>query len=212
PAKSTQGKQTYALGPHTQKGKPRTTQRKKKPWLTLPNPSSSSNSSCSSPSSSCSPYEKRAHPFLSRIRCEVPGSSTVLLILPGVRYIIPVRYARLLEYTRLDIARKIGYGDPNRRLLVGEVPYIHRAWGIELRVDPAPPPAGSHPSVIPLTWRILLDMVEGMVKCVLDRGIAVSVQADIITVQPGRGLVFHGILFVERFFPLEEAQSGVAEL
>ncbi|KAI4113698.1 MAG: hypothetical protein LQ345_005385 [Seirophora villosa] len=151
---------------------------------------------------------REEHP---RIRCEVPGSSTVLLILPGARSIIPVRYARLLEYTRLDIARKIGYGNPDRRLLVGEVPYICRAWGIELRVDPAPPPAGSHPSVIPLTWRILLDTVEGMVKCVLDKGIAVSVQADIITVRPGREVDFHGILFLERFFPPLEAQGEVAQ-
>ncbi|KAL8954823.1 MAG: hypothetical protein Q9193_007067, partial [Seirophora villosa] len=166
---------------------------------------------CSSPSSRCSPNEKRAQSPLSRIRCEVPGSSTVLLILPGARYIIPVRYARLLESTRRDIARKIGFGDPNRRLLVGEVPYINRAWGIELRVDPAPPPAGSHPSVIPLTWRILQDTVEGMVKCVLDKGIAVGVQADIITVRPGREFDFHGILFLERFFPPVGLQGGVAQ-
>ncbi|KAL9007421.1 MAG: hypothetical protein Q9173_007305, partial [Seirophora scorigena] len=165
-----------------------------------PSPFSSS-CCCSSTSSSCSPNEKRAQPFDRRTRCEVPGSSTVLLILPGAQRIVPVRYARLLDYTRLDIGRKIGYGDPTRRLLVGQVPYIYGAWGIEFRVDPAPPPPGSDPRAISLTWQMLLDTVDGVVKCVLDKGITVNVQADIVTMQPGGRSDFHGILFLERFFP-----------
>lgn len=113
---------------------------------------------------------------------------------------VPLRLIRLILETRDDIAQKIidGGGDPDRRLLVDEVPYVFWSWGLEFRVDPAPT---QDPREVLLTWRLLNDTLDGLVRCVVDQGIFADLQAIVAKVEPWGGVESQGTLFLRRYYP-----------
>ncbi|KAL9019559.1 MAG: hypothetical protein Q9185_003179 [Variospora sp. 1 TL-2023] len=156
--------------------------------------------SCSPPSS-CSLNESgltTKRPDLGLLRCDVPNTSTVLLITTGSRPMWPIQLARLIIYTRRDIALKIhaGGGDSDRRLRIDEVPYVFEFGGVEFRVDPARTP---DPRAVLLTWRLLDDTLDGLVRCVVDQGIYVDLQAILAKVEPWGGVENQGTLFLTRY-------------
>ncbi|KAL8925659.1 MAG: hypothetical protein Q9208_003342 [Pyrenodesmia sp. 3 TL-2023] len=132
-------------------------------------------------------------------RCEIPDTNTVLLIETGTRSVTPFRVKQLLLHARRTIARKLlETGGVDRHLFISEVPFTSKAWGLEMKVDPAPGPS---PRDVLLTWRMLDETTAGLLVCVYDQGPFFELQAIIAREEEGGVLESKGTVHLTRFFP-----------
>ena len=105
------------------------------------------------------------HPLFPRsIHCEVPGTSTILLIETADLKLYPYRMAQVLLEAQKRIRLKLHQGG-NRPLFLSEVPFTIVSWRLQLQFEPSPLVS---PGVVSLTWQLLDDTIRGLFDCMYD--------------------------------------------
>ncbi|KAL8820639.1 MAG: hypothetical protein Q9223_001183 [Gallowayella weberi] len=93
--------------------------------------------------------------------CSVPGTTTSLAINYEVTKTFPFAMREVITAAQKQIRKRIDGGDPNRRLLPSEEPFRVQEWGLVIEAESL---EGEH-----LTWKLLLDAMDGLFLCALDR-------------------------------------------
>ncbi|KAL8828245.1 MAG: hypothetical protein Q9170_006689 [Blastenia crenularia] len=109
------------------------------------------------------------HPqSLRTIHCEVPNTSTVLVIAESTRKVYPHAMEQILTQTQKYIRKKMHESsDHDRPLRPSEASFKVHAWGLEIEVWPMND--RTDPSRPLLTWQSLDETIEGLWRCVYYR-------------------------------------------
>ncbi|KAL8663325.1 MAG: hypothetical protein Q9202_003961 [Teloschistes flavicans] len=129
-------------------------------------------------------------------RCNVPGTNTVLNISSGYQRLYPFRMQQVLLQARKTIRQKLADGGGDRPLLKAEIPFQVIEWRLEIEAVPVLPPEGE---MIPLTWELLLEAMEGLFLCMYDAGQFVELRASIARKEGADAMVYKGDVFLTIF-------------
>ncbi|KAL8798192.1 MAG: hypothetical protein Q9182_006884, partial [Xanthomendoza sp. 2 TL-2023] len=117
---------------------------------------------CSPTDSSCGAVYKPA--VLKTRFCSVPGTTTSLAISYEATNAYPFAMREVITAAKKQIRKRISEaagGDPNRRLLPSQEPFRVQEWALVIEAESF---VGQH-----LTWKLLLDAMDGLILCALDR-------------------------------------------
>ncbi|KAL8812124.1 MAG: hypothetical protein Q9200_001268 [Gallowayella weberi] len=131
--------------------------------------------------------------------CSVPGTTTSLAINYEVTKTFPFAMREVITAAQKQIRKRIDGGDPNRRLLPSEEPFRVQEWGLVIEAESL---EGEH-----LTWKLLLDAMDGLFLCGLDRDHRNLLKAQIRVANRGRA-VTKGWLYLKMAYSKDVARKN----